>query len=88
MEDYGREVRCILLLIAGLFVSFLSYAETRRSLLMKKGSRSLMLKPLCTGWGARHQRKYSFSGAKSADKHGFYRDLPRLWMQPDGDADC
>lgn len=27
-----------------------------------------------------------FQARNQQIKHGFYRDLPRLWMQPDGDA--
>ncbi len=54
---------------------------------MKKGSRSLMLKPLCNRMGCSTSKKnIHFQARNQQIKHGFYRDLPRLWMQPDGDA--
>ncbi|MGC6744298.1 hypothetical protein ACP0HM_03735 [Escherichia coli] len=79
--------RCILLLIAGLFVSSLSYAENTEIPSYEEGSRSLMLKPLCNQMGCSTSKKnIHFQARNQQIKHGFYRDLPRLWMQPDGDA--
>ncbi len=49
--------RCILLLIAGLFVSSLSYAENTEIPSYEEGISLLMLKPLCNQMGCSTSKK-------------------------------
>lgn len=78
--------RCILLLIAGLFVSSLSYAENTGILLMKRISLFDVEATLQPDGVLDIKENIHFQARNQQIKHGFYRDLPRLWMQPDGDA--
>lgn len=67
MEDYGRDISLHFAVDSWAFFLFVELSEKHGDPFYEEGSRSLMLKPLCNRMGARHQRKYSFSGAKSAD---------------------
>ncbi len=88
MEDYGRKFRCILLLIAGLFVSSLSYAENTEIPSYEEGISLFDVEATPTGWALDIKENIHFQARNQQIKHGFYRDLPRLWMQPDGTQHC
>lgn len=79
--------RCILLLIAGLFVSSLSYAENTEIPSYEEGISLFDVEATLQPDGVLDiKENIHFQARNQQIKHGFYRDLPRLWMQPDGDA--
>lgn len=79
--------RCILLLIAGLFVSSLSYAENTEIPSYEEGILLFDVEATLQPDGVLDiKENIHFQARNQQIKHGFYRDLPRLWMQPDGDA--
>lgn len=81
--------RCILLLIAGLFVSSLSYAENTEIPSYEEGISLFDVEATLQPDGVLDiKENIHFQARNQQIKHGFYRDLPRLWMQPDGDGDA
>lgn len=79
--------RCILLLIAGLFVSSLSYAENTEIPSYEEGISLFDVEATLQLDGVLDiKENIHFQARNQQIKHGFYRDLPRLWMQPNGDA--
>ncbi|WP_052991321.1 DUF2207 domain-containing protein, partial [Shigella sonnei] len=79
--------RCILLLIAGLFVSSLSYAENTEIPSYEEGISLFDVEATLQPDGVLDiKENIHFQARNQQIKHGFYRDLPRLWMQPGGDA--
>ena len=79
--------RCILLLIVGLFFSSLSYAKNTEIPFYEEGISLFDVEAtLQPDGGLDIKENIHFQARNQQIKHGFYRDLPRLWMQPDGDA--
>ncbi|WP_072257583.1 DUF2207 domain-containing protein, partial [Escherichia coli] len=79
--------RCILLLIVGLFFSSLSYPKNTEIPFYEEGISLFDVEAtLQPDGGLDIKENIHFQARNQQIKHGFYRDLPRLWMQPDGDA--
>lgn len=79
--------RCILLLIVGLFFSSLSYAKNTEIPSYEEGISLFDVEATLQPNGVLDiKENIHFQARNQQIKHGFYRDLPRLWMQPDGDA--
>lgn len=79
--------RCILLLIVGLFFSSLSYAKNTEMPSYEEGISLFDVEATLQPDGVLDiKENIHFQARNQQIKHGFYRDLPRLWMQPDGDA--
>lgn len=79
--------RCILLLIVGLFFSSLSYAKNTEIPSYEEGISLFDVEAILQPNGVLDiKENIHFQARNQQIKHGFYRDLPRLWMQPDGDA--
>lgn len=79
--------RCILLLIVGLFFSSLSYPKNTEIPFYEEGSSLFDVEATLQLDGVLDiKENIHFQARNQQIKHGFYRDLPRLWMQPNGDA--
>ncbi|EFA6414816.1 TPA: hypothetical protein J1289_001150 [Escherichia coli] len=68
MEDYGRDISLYFAVDSWFFFSSLSYAKNTEIPSYEEGISLFDVEAtLQPDGGARHRRKYSFSGAKSAD---------------------
>ena len=78
--------RCILLLIAG-FCLISKLSENTEILFYEEGISLFDVEATLQPDGVLDiKENIHFQARNQQIKHGFYRDLPRLWMQPDGDA--
>lgn len=79
--------RCILLLIVGLFFLFVELCEKHGDPSYEEGISLFDVEATLQPNGVLDiKENIHFQARNQQIKHGFYRDLPRLWMQPDGDA--
>lgn len=87
MENDGRDISLHFAVDSWAFFSSLSYAKNTEIPSYEEGISLFDVEATLQPNGVLDiKENIHFQARNQQIKHGFYRDLPRLWMQPDGDA--